>query len=70
LINPLKMSFIDRRISVKRAITLLAKHGIQVDDDEAAVILNFLYLVAKTYQCDSNLGAVNLNEKSNYRKIV
>ncbi|MCS3734065.1 hypothetical protein FHS10_002010 [Mucilaginibacter dorajii] len=43
---------------------------IQVDDDEAAVILNFLCLVAKTYQYDSNLSAVNLNEKSNYRKVV
>ena len=63
------MSFIDKMISVKRAITLLAKHGIQVDD-EVAVILNFLYLVAKTCQYDSNLGAVNLNQRSNYRKIV
>lgn len=63
------MSFLDKKMSVKRAVLLLAKRGILVDDDEAVVILNFLYLIAKTYQYDSNLGAVNLNKKSNYKKI-
>lgn len=42
-------NFIDRKISVKRAITILAKNGIEVDDNEVEVILSFLYLVAKTY---------------------
>ena len=32
-----------------KAIVILAKNNIQVDEDEAAVILNFLYHVAKTY---------------------
>ena len=63
------MSFIEKKISVKRAIALLAKSGIQVDDNEGAAILNFLYLIAKNYQYDSNLGVKNLKEKSNYQKV-
>ena len=63
------MNFVDKKISAKRAVALLAKNGIQVDDNEATVILNFLYLVAKTYQYHSNLGLKNLKEKSNYQKV-
>ena len=63
------MNFVDKKISVKQAIALLAKSGIQVDGNEATVILNFLYLIAKTYQYDSNLGFKNLKEKSNYQKV-
>lgn len=43
------MSFIDKKVSDKRAITILAKNGIQVSEREADVILDFLYLVAKNY---------------------
>ncbi len=43
------MSFIDKKISDKRAIAILAKNGIQVNEEEADVILDFLYLVAKNY---------------------
>jgi hypothetical protein len=31
-----------------KQLRILAKNNIQVDEDEAAVILNFLYHVAKT----------------------
>ena len=41
------MNFIDRKVSVNRAIGMLAKSGIEVDDGEAAVILDFLYLMSK-----------------------
>jgi len=41
------MNFIDRKVSVNRAITVLAKSGIGVDDIEASVILDFLYLMSK-----------------------
>jgi len=44
------MNFIDKKVSVKQAITILAKNGIQVDDEETAVILDFLYLMAKNYK--------------------
>ncbi|MGJ1312231.1 MULTISPECIES: hypothetical protein [Sphingobacterium] len=43
------MNFIDRKVSDKRAIAILAKNGIQVNEEEASVILDFLYLVAKNY---------------------
>jgi hypothetical protein len=36
--------------------------------DFEKVILNFLYLIAKTYQYDSNLDVKNLKEKSNKQK--
>lgn len=41
------MNFIDKRVSTKQAIEILAQNGIQVDDDEAAVIVDFLYLMSK-----------------------
>ncbi|MFD1769238.1 hypothetical protein [Sphingobacterium suaedae] len=43
------MSFIDKKVSDKRAIATLAKNGIQVSEEETDVILDFLYLVAKNY---------------------
>ncbi|MFA6060479.1 MAG: hypothetical protein WC756_19925 [Taibaiella sp.] len=42
-------SFTDKKVSVKLTTTILAKSDIKVDDNEAVVILNFLYLMAKTY---------------------
>lgn len=42
-------SFTDRKISLKRAISLLAKNNIEVSDSEAAVILDFLYLIARNF---------------------
>lgn len=41
------MNFIDRKISGAKAIALLAQNGIDVSDEEAEEILNFLYLMAK-----------------------
>ena len=43
------MSFIDKKVSEKRAIAILGKNGIQVSEGEADIILDFLYLVAKNY---------------------
>ena len=44
------MNFIiKKKVSVKKSIAILAKNGIQVDDEEVAVILDFLYLMAKNY---------------------
>jgi hypothetical protein len=63
------MNFIDKRVSVRRAIRILAKNGIQVDEKEASTILDFLYLMTKTYnQIDGCQNDPNLNEKSNYEK--
>ncbi|MGJ1266727.1 hypothetical protein ACR78F_10555 [Sphingobacterium spiritivorum] len=41
------MNFIDKKITVKQAITILAKHNIDADKNDASVILDFLYLIAK-----------------------
>ncbi|MGO1244214.1 MAG: hypothetical protein ACTJHT_01380 [Sphingobacterium sp.] len=35
--------------SDKRAIATLAKNGIQVNEDEVSIILDFVYLVVKNY---------------------
>lgn len=43
----MNMNFTDKKVSVRRAITILAKNGIEVDDDEATVIVDFLSLMAK-----------------------
>ena len=45
----MKMNFTDKKVSVRRAITILAKNGVEVDDDEAMVIVDFLYLMAKNH---------------------
>ena len=44
------MNFIDKKVSVKQAIAILAKSDIQVNEDEGSVILDFLYLMAKNYK--------------------
>jgi len=44
------MNYIDKKVSVKRAISILSKNGIQVDDKEALAIIDFLYLMAKNYK--------------------
>ncbi|WP_367916263.1 hypothetical protein [Leadbetterella sp. DM7] len=41
-----------KKVSVKKSIAILAKNGIQVNDEEAAVILDFLYLMAKNHKKD------------------
>lgn len=45
----MSMNLMDKKVSVKRAITILAKNGMEVDDDEATVIVDFLYLMAKNH---------------------
>jgi len=42
------MNFIDKKITVTQAITILAKNNIVADENDAIVILDFLYLIAKT----------------------
>jgi hypothetical protein len=41
------MNFIDKKITVNQAITILAKNNIDADENDASVILDFLYLIAK-----------------------
>lgn len=65
------MNFIDRKVSVNRAIAVLAKSGIEVDDVEAAVILDFLYLMSKNRNNPEEIkNAQNPKQKSNFGKIL
>ncbi len=50
--------FIDRKVSIKQAINILAKNNIEVDEDEAAIILKFLYLVAKLYDSPQGVDTI------------
>jgi hypothetical protein len=60
------MNFIDRKISGGKAIALLARKDIDVSDEEAEEILNFLYLMAKIQNKKKVLrDAEILKEKSN-----
>lgn len=61
------MNFSDKKVSVKTSIAILAKNGIQVDEEEAAIILDFLYLIAKNHK--RSIKDQNPKEKSNYEKM-
>jgi protein-tyrosine-phosphatase len=39
-------NFTVRNISSKRAVQILAKNNIEINDSEAAIILDFLYQIA------------------------
>nr|WP_199159127.1 hypothetical protein [Pedobacter sp. ASV2] len=41
------MKFQEKKMSIKRATSILAKNNIIVDEYEANAILNFLYLIAR-----------------------
>jgi hypothetical protein len=41
------MNFKERKISTRQAISILSKYGIKLNYDEAVIILDFLYLMAK-----------------------
>jgi len=47
--NKIPAIFSSRKVSVDQAIKLLNKNGVRVDENQAAIILDFLYLFAKTY---------------------
>ncbi len=47
--NRIPAVFSSRKVSVDQAIKLLRRNGIHVNEDQAVIILDFLYLLAKTY---------------------
>jgi len=47
--NKMPKAFSNRKVSTNQAIKVLKHNGIQVNEDQAVVILDFLYLLAKTY---------------------
>lgn len=44
------MKFQEKKVSVEDVIAILAKNKIEVNTSEAAIILDLLYLIAKTYK--------------------
>jgi hypothetical protein len=47
------INFPKRAVSVKQAIKVLKQNGIETTDEQAKIILNFLYLLAKVGKpCD------------------
>ena len=46
--NKTQKRFSSKRGSVDQAIKILKRNGIQTNEDQAGVILNFLYLIAQT----------------------
>lgn len=47
-------AFSTRKVSAEQAIRVLRRNGINVNKEKAEVVLNFLYLIAKTYKCAEN----------------
>ena len=64
----MNMNFIDKKVFVRRAITILAKNGIEVDDDEPNVIVDFRYLMTKNHTKEKVEKMSKPKEKSNFRK--
>ncbi|HEY0298677.1 MAG TPA: hypothetical protein VGB84_05610 [Arachidicoccus sp.] len=62
-------NFTDRKTSLKRAVAILAKNDINVNDSEAVVILDFLYDIARNYnKHKAHKNVNNLKGKSNLLK--
>jgi hypothetical protein len=49
--------FSERKISPERAVKLLSKNGIRINKEDAGLILDFLYLLAKTYKQKNDNGS-------------
>jgi len=41
--------FSNKKVSIARVINILRSNGISTDEDQAKKLLDFLYLIAKTY---------------------
>lgn len=60
------MNFTYKKVSVQQTIETLARQRIHVDDEEAVVILDFLYLMSKNYkEIEEDENHLNLNRNSN-----
>lgn len=45
-------NFVERKITVEKAISILGRNGIKIDDLEASVILDMLYHLASSFDMD------------------
>jgi len=44
-----------KKVSINQAIKILKRNGIQTNEEQASIILGFLYLLASTYKSIENL---------------
>lgn len=49
-INEIKRAFSGRKVSLNQAVKSLRRNGIHVDEDQAIIILDFLYLLASSFK--------------------
>lgn len=42
--------FSNKKVSVVQTIKILKRNGIEINEDQASEILDFLYLIAKTFK--------------------
>lgn len=61
-------SYRERKVPTRRAISILIKNGIQLDESEAVVVLDFLYRMAKTYNFTNTPNNKILKWISNQQK--
>lgn len=57
-LSKIAKSFSDRRVSVNHAIRSLRRNGIRVSEDQAIIILDFLYLVASSFKKTDEIGRI------------
>lgn len=63
------MNYIEKKISINKAMAILAKNGIHVNEEETVTILDFLYLMAKYYSFDPcSLDAESLRRNRTLEK--
>lgn len=61
--------FSGRKVSVNQAINLLRRNGIRVSEEEASIILDFLYLSAGSFKEKEDIkdtSEMKVNEISNH----
>jgi hypothetical protein len=66
--NKYPSTFSVRKVSVDQAIKILRRNGIRANKEEAEIILDFLYLIAKTYKNRQDVALItdlNLTNNSN-----
>ncbi len=63
------MNYIEKKISTNKAMAILAKNGIHVNEKETATIIDLLYLMAKYYSVDPcSLDAESLRRNRTLEK--
>lgn len=61
--------FSGRKVSVSQAINLLRRNGIRVSEEQASIILDFLYLSAGSFKAKEDINdtsEMTANEISNH----